>query len=37
MLSEDLERKYEDRTGFPSPERIETRKRRKVAAGFGKS
>lgn len=34
---QDLERKYEDRTGFPSPERIETRKRRKVAAGFGKS
>ncbi|XP_057983914.1 peptide deformylase 1B, chloroplastic/mitochondrial [Malania oleifera] len=32
-----LENKYEHKTGFPSPERIETRKRRKVAAGFGKS
>ncbi|KAK9272409.1 hypothetical protein L1049_002781 [Liquidambar formosana] len=32
-----LEKKYEDKTGFPSPERIKTRKLRKVAAGFGKS
>ncbi|KAL5540624.1 hypothetical protein UlMin_043199 [Ulmus minor] len=32
-----LEKKYEDKTGFPSPERIETRKSRKVAVGFGKS
>ncbi|KAA0053657.1 peptide deformylase 1B [Cucumis melo var. makuwa] len=31
-----LEKKYEDRTGLPSPERIENF-RRKVAAGFGKS
>ncbi|XP_024029493.1 peptide deformylase 1B, chloroplastic isoform X2 [Morus notabilis] len=33
-----LEKKYEDKTGFPSPERIdETRKKKKVAVGFGKS
>ncbi|KAG8634999.1 hypothetical protein MANES_17G113300v8 [Manihot esculenta] len=32
-----LENKYEDKTGLPSPERIETRKRKKVAVGFGKS
>ncbi|XP_022989167.1 peptide deformylase 1B, chloroplastic [Cucurbita maxima] len=33
-----LEKKYEDRTGLPSPERIENlRTRKKVAAGFGKS
>ncbi|KAG6790112.1 hypothetical protein POTOM_006259 [Populus tomentosa] len=31
-----LEKKYEDKTGFPSPERIETRRLKKVAAGFGK-
>ncbi|KGN59682.1 peptide deformylase 1B, chloroplastic [Cucumis sativus] len=31
-----LEKKYEDRTGLPSPERIENF-RRKVGAGFGKS
>ncbi|KAJ6751600.1 hypothetical protein OIU85_002072 [Salix viminalis] len=31
-----LEKKYEDKTGFPSPERIETRRSKKVAAGFGK-
>ncbi|CAH9067968.1 unnamed protein product [Cuscuta europaea] len=33
---EALEKKYEDRTGLPSPERINTRKRRKAAVGFGK-
>ncbi|XP_030469982.2 peptide deformylase 1B, chloroplastic/mitochondrial [Syzygium oleosum] len=33
---EALEKKYEQRTGLPSPERIETRRRR-VAVGFGKS
>ncbi|KAG2714558.1 hypothetical protein I3843_03G036500 [Carya illinoinensis] len=32
-----LEKKYEGRTGLASPERIETYKRKKVAAGFGKS
>ncbi|XP_052197790.1 peptide deformylase 1B, chloroplastic/mitochondrial [Diospyros lotus] len=32
-----LEKKYEDKTGNPSPEKIATRQRRKVAAGFGKS
>ncbi|KAF3444641.1 hypothetical protein FNV43_RR14334 [Rhamnella rubrinervis] len=31
-----LEKKYEARTGFPSPERIETRQSKKVAVGFGK-
>ncbi|KDP46433.1 hypothetical protein JCGZ_10273 [Jatropha curcas] len=31
-----LEKKYEDKTGLPSPERIETRRKKKVAAGFGK-
>ncbi|XP_059644059.1 peptide deformylase 1B, chloroplastic/mitochondrial [Cornus florida] len=31
-----LEKKYEDEMGIPSPERVDTR-RRKVAAGFGKS
>ncbi|XP_030544732.1 peptide deformylase 1B, chloroplastic/mitochondrial-like [Rhodamnia argentea] len=33
---EALEKKYEQRTGLPSPERIDTRRRR-VAIGFGKS
>ncbi|XP_058763475.1 peptide deformylase 1B, chloroplastic/mitochondrial-like [Vicia villosa] len=32
-----LEMKYEEVTGFPSPEKIESRGRRKVATGFGKS
>ncbi|KAF5479618.1 hypothetical protein F2P56_000424 [Juglans regia] len=32
-----LEKKYEGRTGLASPEKIETYKRKKVAAGFGKS
>ncbi|CAK9176128.1 unnamed protein product [Ilex paraguariensis] len=32
-----LEKKYEDKTGLPSPEKIESRKRRKAAVGFGKS
>lgn len=32
-----LEKKYEDKTGLASPERVETRKRKTVAAGFGKS
>ncbi|KAF8037568.1 hypothetical protein BT93_B0448 [Corymbia citriodora subsp. variegata] len=32
---EALEKKYEQRTGLPSPEQIETRRRR-VAVGFGK-
>ncbi|XP_061349001.1 peptide deformylase 1B, chloroplastic/mitochondrial [Gastrolobium bilobum] len=31
-----LEMKYEEMTGFPSPETIVNRRRRKVAAGFGK-
>jgi len=35
---EALEKKYEDKTGNPSPEKIVTRQRRKAAAvGFGKS
>ncbi|KAF8399686.1 hypothetical protein HHK36_015557 [Tetracentron sinense] len=32
-----LEKKYEDKTGSPSPEKIDTRKTRKAVAGFGKS
>ncbi|KAA8548117.1 hypothetical protein F0562_004622 [Nyssa sinensis] len=32
-----LEKKYEDKTGVPSPESIDTCQRKKVAAGFGKS
>ncbi|XP_028216244.1 peptide deformylase 1B, chloroplastic/mitochondrial-like isoform X2 [Glycine soja] len=31
-----LETKYEGMTGLPSPEKIENRRRRKVAVGFGK-
>ncbi|XAR51878.1 Peptide deformylase [Bertholletia excelsa] len=34
---EELEKKYKDMTGNPSPEKIAARKGRKVAAGFGKS
>ncbi|KAL4577174.1 hypothetical protein LXL04_013278 [Taraxacum kok-saghyz] len=34
---QELEQKYEDRTGLASPEKIETRKRWKAAAGFGRS
>lgn len=34
---EALEKKYEDKTGLQSPEKIEARKRRKAAVGFGKS
>ncbi|XP_065624173.1 peptide deformylase 1B, chloroplastic/mitochondrial-like [Quercus suber] len=29
--------KYEEKTGLASPERIETRQRKKAAAGFEKS
>lgn len=32
-----LEMKYEEMTGFPSPEKIESRRTRKVPSGFGKS
>lgn len=32
-----LEKKYEESTGLPSPERIEKRKTRKATVGFGKS
>ncbi|KAL0395700.1 UNVERIFIED_CONTAM: Peptide deformylase 1B, chloroplastic [Sesamum calycinum] len=32
-----LEKKYEKRTGKPSPEKIDARRRRKKAIGFGKS
>ncbi|XP_027093166.1 peptide deformylase 1B, chloroplastic isoform X1 [Coffea arabica] len=32
-----LEKKYEGRTGLQSPERIDARRRRKTAIGFGKS
>ncbi|KAJ0841152.1 putative peptide deformylase [Helianthus annuus] len=32
-----LEQKYEDRTGLTRPESVETRKRWKAAAGFGRS
>lgn len=32
-----LEKKYEVKTGYPSPETIDSRKRRKVPAGFGRS
>ncbi|GMY13350.1 peptide deformylase 1B, chloroplastic/mitochondrial [Fagus crenata] len=31
-----LEKKYKEKTGLASPERIETRQRKKAAAGFGK-
>ncbi|KAI4348175.1 hypothetical protein L6164_008930 [Bauhinia variegata] len=31
-----LEKKYEDKTGLPSPEKIENRKGKKIVAGFGK-
>ncbi|KAF5740380.1 Polypeptide deformylase putative isoform 1 [Tripterygium wilfordii] len=31
-----LEMKYEEKTGLPSPEKIETQKQKKVATGFGK-
>ncbi|KAK9221413.1 hypothetical protein WN944_009839 [Citrus x changshan-huyou] len=34
---EALEKKYEDKTGLQSPEKIEASKRRKAAVGFGKS
>ncbi|KAK8619092.1 hypothetical protein V6N13_133059 [Hibiscus sabdariffa] len=34
---EALEKKYEDKTGHPSPEKVETRKRKKAGVGFGKS
>ncbi|KAF7819561.1 peptide deformylase 1B, chloroplastic [Senna tora] len=34
---QDLERKYEVETGFPSPEKIEKQRGKKVAVGFGKS
>ncbi|GMJ08820.1 peptide deformylase 1B [Hibiscus trionum] len=34
---EALENKYEDKTGLPSPEKVETRKRKKAGVGFGKS
>lgn len=33
----ELEQKYEDRTGLTRPESVETRKRWKAAAGFGRS
>lgn len=36
LLMQALEKKYEDKTGLPSPERIENFRTRKVAAGFGK-
>lgn len=32
-----LEKKYEDKTGLPSPEKIETLKAKRVPVGFGKS
>lgn len=32
-----LEKKYEERTGLPTPESINTRKIKKAAVGFGKS
>ncbi|KAL3640115.1 Peptide deformylase 1B, chloroplastic [Castilleja foliolosa] len=32
-----LEKKYEERTGLPSPERIDVRRKKKKPAGFGKS
>lgn len=32
-----LEKKYEESTGLPSPEKIDARRRRKKAVGFGKS
>ncbi|GER41321.1 peptide deformylase 1B [Striga asiatica] len=31
-----LEKKYEEKTGLPSPERIDKRRRKKKAVGFGK-
>lgn len=37
ICSQALEKKYEVKTGFPSPETIDSRKRRKVPAGFGRS
>ncbi|KAK5793160.1 peptide deformylase 1B, chloroplastic/mitochondrial isoform X1 [Gossypium arboreum] len=33
---EELEKKYENKTGLPSPEKVETRKRKKAGVGFGK-
>jgi len=36
-LLQALEMKYEEMTGFPSPEKIEGRRTRKVPSGFGKS
>ncbi|XP_010551912.1 PREDICTED: peptide deformylase 1B, chloroplastic/mitochondrial [Tarenaya hassleriana] len=33
---EALEKKYEEKTGLPSPEKIQTRKRKKAGVGFGK-
>ncbi|XVE83982.1 hypothetical protein DITRI_Ditri16bG0132400 [Diplodiscus trichospermus] len=33
---EALEKKYEDKTGLPSPEKIETRERKNACVGFGK-
>lgn len=35
-LLQALETKYEGMTGLSSPEKIENRRRRKVAVGFGK-
>ncbi|XP_010248488.1 PREDICTED: peptide deformylase 1B, chloroplastic isoform X2 [Nelumbo nucifera] len=32
-----LEKKYESKTGLPSPEKIDMRKRRQAVAGFGRS
>ncbi|OVA20732.1 Formylmethionine deformylase [Macleaya cordata] len=32
-----LEKKYEDKTGIPSPEKVDTRRRLRVVVGFGKS
>ncbi|KAI3908628.1 hypothetical protein MKW92_042381 [Papaver armeniacum] len=32
-----LEKKYEDKTGVPSPEKVDNRRRLRVVAGFGKS
>nr|BAD94205.1 hypothetical protein [Arabidopsis thaliana] len=33
---EALEKKYEEKTGLPSPERVEARQKRKAGVGFGK-
>lgn len=37
LMWQALEKEYEERTGMASPEKIEARRTRKKAVGFGKS